>query len=62
MNDDVSRTSWIVTLICGASGVGKSCIAVQLASRYGVPRVEADDIVTALKALTTPDQIPILHL
>jgi 2-phosphoglycerate kinase len=62
MNAYVSRTSWIVTLICGASGVGKSSIAVQLASRYGVPRAEADDIVTALKALTTPDQMPILHL
>jgi hypothetical protein len=27
-----------------------------------IPRLEADDIVTALKASTTPDQMPILHL
>jgi 2-phosphoglycerate kinase len=53
---------WIVTLICGASGVGKSSIAIPLARRYGAPLAEADDIVTALKALTTPEQMPILHL
>jgi hypothetical protein len=27
-----------------------------------MPVAEADDIVTALKALTTPDQTPLLHL
>jgi len=53
---------WIVTLICGASGVGKSSIAIPLARRYGVPLAEADDIVTALKALTTPEQSQMLHL
>lgn len=62
MNASISSTSWIVTLICGASGVGKSSIAVPLARRYGVPVAEADDIVTAVNALTTPDQTPILHL
>ncbi|GLH99979.1 isopentenyl transferase family protein [Phytohabitans aurantiacus] len=53
---------WIVTLVCGASGVGKSSVAIPLARRYGVPLAEADDIVTALKALTTPEQAPMLHL
>jgi 2-phosphoglycerate kinase len=53
---------WIVTLVCGASGVGKSSIAIPLARRYGVPLAEADDIVTALKALTTSEQFPMLHL
>ena len=62
MNASVSSTSWIVTLVCGASGVGKSSIAVPLSRRYGVPVAEADDIVTALKALTTPEQMPLLHL
>jgi 2-phosphoglycerate kinase len=62
MNAHPSSSSWIVTLVCGASGVGKSSIAVRLASRYGVPLAEADDIVTALKALTTPEQMPTLHL
>jgi 2-phosphoglycerate kinase len=55
------RRSWTVTLVCGASGVGKSSIAIQLAARYGVPLAEADDIVTALRALTTPQQSPVLH-
>jgi 2-phosphoglycerate kinase len=53
---------WIVTLICGASGVGKSRVAIALARRYGVPVAEVDDIVTAVKALTTPKQLPMLHL
>jgi 2-phosphoglycerate kinase len=53
---------WVVTLICGASGVGKSSVAIPLARRYRVPLTEADDIVTALQALTTPEQLPILHL
>ena len=51
----------VVTLVCGASGAGKSRIAVRLAAAYGVPLAEADDVVTALKALTTPHQAPELH-
>jgi len=53
--------SWIVTLVCGASGVGKSRLAIPLAHRYGVPLGEADDITTALAALTTAEQHPMLH-
>jgi len=49
-------------VVCGASGVGKSSIAVPLAGRFGVPLAEADDVVTALMALTTPEQAPLLHL
>jgi 2-phosphoglycerate kinase len=52
---------WIVTLVCGASGAGKSRVARPLAARYGVPLAEADDIVTALQAITTPEQQPVLH-
>jgi 2-phosphoglycerate kinase len=52
---------WTVTLVCGASGVGKTSVAVPLAARYGAPLAEADDIVTALKAVTTPEQMPVLH-
>ena len=55
------RAPWIVTLVCGASGAGKSCVARPLAARYGVPLAEADDIVTALQAITTPEQQPMLH-
>jgi 2-phosphoglycerate kinase len=52
---------WIVTLVCGASAAGKSRVARPLAARYGVPLAEADDIVTALQAITTPEQQPALH-
>jgi len=55
------RAPWIVTLVCGASGVGKSRVARPLAARYGVPLAEADDIVTALQAITTPQQQPMVH-
>ena len=55
------QTPWVVTLVCGASGAGKSCVARPLAARYGVPLAEADDIVTALQAITTPEQQPMLH-
>jgi 2-phosphoglycerate kinase len=52
---------WTVTLLCGPSGAGKSCLARPLAARYSVPLIEADDIVTALQAMTTADQLPWLH-
>jgi len=40
--------SWTVTLVCGASGVGKSSVAIPLARQYGTPLAEVDDIVMAL--------------
>jgi len=55
------QPSWVVTLVCGASGAGKSSVARPLAARYGVPLAEADDIVTALQAITTPGQQPAVH-
>src|SRR5688572_8304737 len=57
----VSPPPWPVTLVCGASGAGKSRAASALAVRYGVPLGEADDVVTALMAMTTPQQQPVLH-
>ncbi|WP_218577584.1 hypothetical protein [Phytohabitans rumicis] len=52
---------WTVTLICGAAGVGKSSVAAALARRYGTPLGEVDDVVTALRAMTTAEQQPLLH-
>jgi 2-phosphoglycerate kinase len=52
---------WTVTMICGASGVGKSSVARPLAWRHRVPLVEVDDLVTALLALTTAQTHPVLH-
>ena len=50
-----------VLLLLGASGVGKSSVSYPLASKLGWPLVELDDIVEALQALTTPEQLPELH-
>lgn len=52
---------WTVAVVCGASGVGKSSVARPLAVRYGVPLGEVDDLVTALKALVLPADMPALH-
>lgn len=57
----MSDPSWTVTLVCGASGVGKTSVARLLAARYRVPLAEADDLVTGVKAMTTPEQQPVLH-
>jgi 2-phosphoglycerate kinase len=62
MGSPVPAPPWTVALICGASGIGKSHIAIALARRYGVPLAEVDDMVTVVKALTTPEQSPTLHL
>jgi 2-phosphoglycerate kinase len=62
MGNPAPAPPWTVTLICGASGIGKSHIAIALARRYGVPLAEVDDMVTVVKALTTPEQSPTLHL
>lgn len=56
----VTRT-WDVLLICGPSGTGKSSLSYPLAARHGVALTEVDDIVEALKAVTTADMLPALH-
>ena len=56
------RPPWIVTLVCGASGAGKTSVAVPLAARYGVRLGEADDVVIGMNAMTTPEQHPLLHV
>jgi 2-phosphoglycerate kinase len=52
---------WDVLIIGGASGTGKTSISYQLARDHGVGITEFDDIVEALKAMTTADQQPTLH-
>ena len=61
MPPPLDRPPWIVAVICGASGVGKTTVAEALAARHRVPLAEADDLVTAVKAVTTAEQQPILH-
>lgn len=52
---------WCVLLVGGASGIGKSHVSYPLARQLGVSVLEVDDLVTALTAATTPDQLPLLH-
>ena len=61
MTSDPPLPGWTVTLVCGAAAVGKSRVARGLAARYATPLSEVDDIVTALLAMTEPDQLPVLH-
>jgi 2-phosphoglycerate kinase len=52
----------LVVLIGGATGVGKSTIATQLAVRLGIVRVVAtDSIREVMRALFTPELMPTLH-
>ncbi|HEX4726139.1 MAG TPA: hypothetical protein VH333_26760 [Pseudonocardiaceae bacterium] len=53
---------WTVAVICGASGVGKSTIGRALSVRYGVPLGDVDDMITAIKTITSPREQPLLHL
>lgn len=52
---------WCVLLLGGASGAGKSRVSHPLARRLGISVLETDDLVTALMAATTPEQLPLLH-
>ncbi len=45
--------NWTVLLIGGASGMGKSSIAYELARFYNVNVMEVDDVYQAVKAMTT---------
>lgn len=48
-------------LVGGASGVGKTTLARQLADEFGVDVLHVDDLQAALEASTTPQQQPGLH-
>ena len=52
---------WQVLLLGGASGTGKSSVSHALASATSVPLLEVDDLVIAVRSLTTPSQQPELH-
>src|SRR5262245_46096252 len=52
----------IVILIGGATGVGKSTIATQIATRLGIVRVVATDAVReVMRAMFSPELMPSLH-
>jgi 2-phosphoglycerate kinase len=53
----------LVILIGGATGVGKSTIATQLAARLGIVRVVATDAVReVMRAMLSPELAPTLHV
>lgn len=56
-----SERTWEVLLIGGASGVGKTTVSYRLARHFGVGITEVDDFVQIMKAMTTPEQQPVLH-
>jgi len=54
-------SEWIVLLLGGASGVGKSMLSHRLARRLGVNLTEVDDFQVALEAAIAPRCLPLLH-
>lgn len=58
---DVSTRSWMVLLIGGASGAGKTSISYGVARHFGVGITEVDDFQVILEKMTTPEQQPVLH-
>ncbi|QEU92199.1 AAA family ATPase [Streptomyces kanamyceticus] len=58
----MTETPWDVLLLGGASGIGKSLLAARLADEHKAFVVEFDDVVEAVRAITTPKQHPGLHL
>ena len=53
--------NWTVLFIGGASGMGKSSAAYELARFYNVNVMEVDDISQAVKAVTTRELLPVIH-
>lgn len=56
-----TNRNWTVLLIGGASGIGKSSLAYELARYYGVNVLEVDDIHLSVKTVTTKEQFPVIH-
>jgi 2-phosphoglycerate kinase len=52
---------WIVLLLGGASGVGKSMLSHRLARQLDVNLTEVDDFQIVLQTATSPEQLPLLH-
>jgi 2-phosphoglycerate kinase len=48
--------NWTCLLIGGGSGVGKTHLAQQLAQRYGISHMEADDLRVALRTVTNREE------
>lgn len=58
MNKD---RNWTVLFIGGASGIGKSSIAYEIAGYYGVNVLEVDDIHLSVETVTSKKSFPAVH-
>ncbi len=56
-----TERNWTVLLIGGASGIGKSSIAYEIARFYGVNVLEVDDIYLSVETVTTKENYPMVH-
>lgn len=54
--------SWTVLLLGGPSGAGKTSVSYRLAQHFRAGLVEIDDLQAALQEMTTPEQMPLLHI
>ncbi|CAM3317202.1 hypothetical protein KIPE111705_01875 [Kibdelosporangium persicum] len=50
--------SWPVTVVCGASGTGRTRFAYALAARYNGHVIDTSDVLQAVRAMTGPEQYP----
>jgi len=62
----MKKRSWTVLIIGGASGIGKSTIAYELAKYYGISVLEFDDIQRTVKTVVnktneTKNMFPAIH-
>ena len=53
--------NWTVLFIGGASGMGKSTIAYEIARYYGVNVLEVDDVHLSVETVTTKESYPAIH-
>lgn len=52
------NNNWTVLLIAGASGTGKTYLAQQIAEKYHISHMEADDLRVALRTVTNREAHP----
>ncbi|MCP3803332.1 hypothetical protein NLX83_29070 [Allokutzneria sp. A3M-2-11 16] len=50
--------SWPLTVVCGASGTGRTRFAYALAARYNGHVIDTGDVLEAVRAMTGPEQHP----
>jgi len=53
--------NWTVLFIGGASGIGKSSIAYEIARFYGVNVLDVDDVHLSVETVTTKKSFPAIH-